>query len=152
MGMFGNLFDTSTNTSSSNGSSYSGLAPGAMGDWHRLFSGYMQGIAPWQTNAFNQAIQSSMSNFSGLNAAKGGLTPGMLPQIASNAAQYVAPQFALANSQSLDQLMGLRNISKNVFSSTGAGSGPGLGYSILNGFAGGAGQGMGQAGGAKMFA
>lgn len=108
--------------------SYSGLDPAALGNWNTLFQGLSSptGIAPWQQAGFNQAVTSAGTRFSALNAARGGYNPYTGDQIASSAAQYAAPQFALANTQMLGNLMGQRQISTNKS------RGPGFNYNNVN--------------------
>lgn len=101
---------------------FSGLDPKALKQWETLFSGAQQGIAPWQQAGFNQAIAQAATKFSALDAARGGQNPFTGPQIASSAAQYVAPQFAEMNTNLLGNLMNQRQIS------TGMQRGPGLDF------------------------
>lgn len=112
--------------SSGGSDSFSGLDPKAQSQWDTLFTGLQQGIAPWQQAGFDQAVKQAGSNFSALNAARGGNNPFTGNQIASSAAQYVAPQFATLNSQLLNNLMQQRQIS------TGKTRGPGLNYNDVN--------------------
>lgn len=120
----GNFF----NPAQSSQSSTTELDPAVIGKWNQLFSGASSGVAPWQQAGFLQAMNQALTKFSGSNAAAGGLTPGSLPQIASSAAQYVAPQFAELNTNFLANLMAMRQKSSNV----GGQTGPGIGYNLVN--------------------
>lgn len=110
--------------------SFSGLDPSALKQWDMLFSGAQQGIAPWQQAAAGQLMKQAGTQFSALDAARGGQNPFTGPQIQSSALQYVLPQFAQLNSQMLDSLMGQRQISNNT--SKGIQRGPGIGYNFAN--------------------
>lgn len=114
--------------SNSSQSSFSGLDPKAMEQWNTLFSGAQQGIAPWQQAGFNQAIKQAGTQFSALDAAKGGQNPFTGAQIASSAAQYVLPQFAEMNNNMLGNLLNQRKISTGT--ATGIDRGQGLGFGL----------------------
>lgn len=101
---------------------YSGLDPKALEQWNQLFTGASSGVAPWQQAGFNQAVSQATNKFSAVDAARGGQNPFTIPQIASSAAQYAAPQFAAMNTNLLGNLMNQRQIS------TGTQRGPGLDY------------------------
>jgi hypothetical protein len=142
MGFFspGKSYSNSQEDASASNESFSGLDPNAISRWRTLFNGAQQGIAPWQQAAFGQAMNQALTKFSALDAAKGGMNPFTIPQIASSAAQYVVPKFAEMNTALLGNLLGQRQISKSAGrsqmsrSSSGTQSGPGIGYNWANDF------------------
>lgn len=91
-----------------------------------MFNELQKGIAPWQQDAFQQAINQATTKMSAANAVRGGMNPFTVPQIVSSATQYTAPQFALANTNTMANLVGMRN------RSSGSQIGSGIGYNYLS--------------------
>lgn len=138
------FFSGGKTTQSFESNSWSGLDKAALPQWEQMWGGLQQGIAPWQMAGFDQAIRSAGTRFSGLNAARGGLTPYSLPQIASSAAQYVTPQFALANTSMLGNLLNMRQIATSTSRGSMRQTAPGIGYTFGSALARSAGNSLGQ--------
>lgn len=116
------------------------------------------GLYAPQENAFASAIQQANSQFSGTAAGRGQLSPMNIGSIAGSAVQNVLPQFAPLIGQNVTnalnmpeqirqqrfaQLLALTGQYSGFLGNTSqgqsTGTGAGLGYSLANTFAGGAG-------------